>query len=203
MPCITELRSLFYPELSKIKVIPFNIYDLLTPAAVAHLIMGDGSAQRHGLIICTDSYTLKDVVRLINVLIIRYRLECSIRYHSPTQPRIYIKERSMPLLRTIVRPHMCSTMLYKLGNVVNARYQYTTSCQATNQGCFLVNIYNSPSSKLGKAVSLVFTITQHIRDYLLLTSFERYLDCGKYSDRSDKVKVPAEEISQFTNIQTL
>ena len=35
MPCITELRSLFYPELSKIKVIPANIYELLTPVALA------------------------------------------------------------------------------------------------------------------------------------------------------------------------
>jgi hypothetical protein len=76
--------------------------------------MGDGSAQRHGLILCTDSYSVKDVVRLFNVLIIRYRLECTIRYRRLTYPKIYIRECSMPLLRTIVRPYMCSTMLYKL-----------------------------------------------------------------------------------------
>jgi hypothetical protein len=104
MPCITELRNLFYPELSNTKAIPVNIYDLLTPAALAHLIMGDGSVQRHGLIICTDSYSVQDVVRLMNVLIIRYRLECTLRYHTPTQPRIYIRQRSMPLIRTIVGP---------------------------------------------------------------------------------------------------
>ena len=51
MPCITALRSLFYPGFSNTKVIPIDIYDLLTPAALAHWIMGDGSAQRHGLII--------------------------------------------------------------------------------------------------------------------------------------------------------
>jgi hypothetical protein len=112
MPCITELHSLFYSEDKK--VIPQNIYDLLTPAALSHLIMGDGSAQRHGLIICTDSYSAQDVVRLMNVLIIRYRLKCTLRYHTPTQPRIYISESSMPLLLTIVRPHMCPSMLYKI-----------------------------------------------------------------------------------------
>lgn len=69
-----------------------------------------------GLIICTDSYSIEDVVRLINVLIIRYRLECTLRHHTPTQPRIYIRQRSMPLLRTIVRPHMHSSMANKLGN---------------------------------------------------------------------------------------
>ena len=80
MPCITELYSLFYPE--KVKIVPHNIYELLTPVALAHLIMGDGSWQCHGLMICTDSYNIKDVVRLINVFIIRYRLECTLRVHK-------------------------------------------------------------------------------------------------------------------------
>lgn len=77
--------------------------------------MGDGSAQRHGLIICTDSYSVEDIVRLINVLIIRYRLDCTLRYHTPTQPRIYIRQRSIPLLIDIVLPHIQPSMLYKLG----------------------------------------------------------------------------------------
>jgi len=114
LTCITALHSLFYP--GGTKVVPTNIYVLLTPVALAHWIMGDGSTERHGLIICTDSYSIEDVVRLINVLIIRYRLECTLRHHTPTQPRIYIRQRSMPLLRTIVRPHMHSSMANKLGN---------------------------------------------------------------------------------------
>lgn len=112
MPCITALYHIFYTDGKK--VIPLNIYDLLTPAALAHLIMGDGAAQRHGLILCTDSYSVQDVMRLLNVLIIKYRLNCTLRYHTPTQPRIYISERSMPLLQTIVHSHMCNSMLYKI-----------------------------------------------------------------------------------------
>lgn len=60
-------------------MIPQNIYDLLTPVALAHFIMGDGTATRHGLILCTNSYSIEDVVKLMNVLIIRYRLDCTIR----------------------------------------------------------------------------------------------------------------------------
>ena len=77
MPCLTELRFLFYPN--GVKIVPYNIYELLTPIALAHMIMGDGSAQQHGLIICTNSYSIEDVVRLMNVLIIRYRLKCILR----------------------------------------------------------------------------------------------------------------------------
>ena len=67
---------------------------------------------RHGLVLCTDSYSVSDIVRLINVLIIKYILNCTLQYHTPTQPRIYIKKSSMPLLRQIVSPYMCYSMLY-------------------------------------------------------------------------------------------
>ena len=77
--------------------------------------MGDGVAKSHGIILCTDSYSVQDVVRLMNVLMIRYDLECTLRFHTPSQPRIYIRQRSMGLLRTIVTPHMDMSMLYKLG----------------------------------------------------------------------------------------
>ena len=112
MPCMTELHSIFYPN--GIKVIPQNIYNMLTPVALAHLIMGDGSAQRHGLIICTDSYTIPEVVRLMNVFMIRYRLDCTLRFHTPTQPRIYIREGYLAKLQGIVGPFMHPSMLYKI-----------------------------------------------------------------------------------------
>ncbi len=76
--------------------------------------MGDGSVQRHGLILCTDSYSIEDVVRLINVLMIRYRLECSLRFYRKNQYRIYIRQDSMSILRTIVTPYFHSSMLYKI-----------------------------------------------------------------------------------------
>lgn len=73
MPCITELHSLFY--YNGVKIVPLNIYDLLTPAAAIgpHWIMGDGSATSAGGIrIGTDSFSVKDCIILINVLIIKY-----------------------------------------------------------------------------------------------------------------------------------
>jgi hypothetical protein len=113
MPCITELHSLFY--LGKTKIIPSNIYELLTPVALAHLIMGDGSAKQYSLRICIDSYSIPDAIRLMNVLIIRYELDCTLRFHTPTQPRIHIKQNSMSKLRAIVKPFTHESMMYKLG----------------------------------------------------------------------------------------
>jgi len=112
MPCMSELHYLFYPN--GVKIIPKNIFELLTPIALAHMIMGDGSVKYYGLIICTDSYTVQDVVRLMNVLIIKYRLECNLRAHRKNQYRIYIKQGSMPSLFNIVSPYIHTSMLYKL-----------------------------------------------------------------------------------------
>jgi LAGLIDADG DNA endonuclease family len=43
LPCFTALHSLFY--VNKVKVLPNDIYNMLTPEALAHFIMGDGAAQ--------------------------------------------------------------------------------------------------------------------------------------------------------------
>jgi hypothetical protein len=83
--------------------------------------MGDGSVERHGLILCTNSYSVQDLGRLMNVLMIRYGLECTLlrqllkRRNNKIEYMIYIRQGSIPLLRTIVSPHIHSSMLYKLG----------------------------------------------------------------------------------------
>lgn len=112
LPCFTELYNLFYPK--GIKVIPENIIELLDPVALAHWICGDGEVTNQGLRVCTDSYSLPDVVRLINVLIVRYGLECGLHTKRPGQYRIYIKKDSMGKLRSIVQEHMVPSMLYKI-----------------------------------------------------------------------------------------
>ena len=83
MSCLTELHYLFYPN--GVKIIPKNIFELLTPIALAHMIMGDGSVKSHGLDLCTDNYSIQDVIRLMNVLIIKYRLECNLRLKKQNQ----------------------------------------------------------------------------------------------------------------------
>jgi len=110
--CFSELYSIFYPK--GVKVVPKNIYDLLTPVALAHLIMGDGLFVS-GVLICTDSFILKDVVKLMNVITIKYSLECTLREPKKDQYRIYIRKQSLSNLVAIVKPHMSTYFLYKLG----------------------------------------------------------------------------------------
>jgi hypothetical protein len=110
--CFNELYNLFY--INKIKVIPHNIYDILTPIALAHWIMGDGARKNKGLILCTDSYSLSDVIKLSNVLRIKYNLDTTISGYINNKPRIYIVPYSMPTLIKLVKPYVLESFWYKL-----------------------------------------------------------------------------------------
>jgi len=111
LPCLTELYNIFYSPDNK-KIVPRNLYDLLTWESVAHLIMGDGT-YNSGVRIQTESFTLEDVVLIINVLIIKFNLECSIHYQR-NYPIIYIKSKSIKKNLHNILPFMCEEMKYKV-----------------------------------------------------------------------------------------
>lgn len=96
LPCLNELYNLFYKNNKKI--IPYCIFDLLTPLALAHWIMEDGAKLNKGLVLCTDSFTLLEVINLCNVLKIKYDINTTIPGWKLNKPRIYILEKSMPKL---------------------------------------------------------------------------------------------------------
>jgi len=112
LPVFTELSLLFY--VNGKKVVPLDIFHLLIPIALAHWIHGDGYKTGPGLILCTDSFSTEQVVLLMNVLMVKYRLNCTLRMHNKTYPRIYIRAESMDTLRKIVLPFMHDSFLYKL-----------------------------------------------------------------------------------------
>jgi hypothetical protein len=114
LPLFLELRNLFYPN--GVRLIPDGIimFQLLSPIALAHWIMGDGESHHSGLRLCTNSYTYQDVVKCKNILRIRYMLDCTLHIKEGKYPMIYIRAESMPRLRNIVLPYMSSSMLYKI-----------------------------------------------------------------------------------------
>ena len=111
MPYFTELHKIFYVK--NIKIISAKIYNLLNPLALSHMIMGDGTKLNQGLSLCTESYSVKENLMLLNVLIIRYNFNCTLHKRNNSY-RIHIYKKSMPLLRDIVNPYIIQTMEYKI-----------------------------------------------------------------------------------------
>ena len=67
-----------------------------------------------GLVLCTDSFSISDVVRLSNVLRIKYGLNTIITGFTNNKPRIYILPESMPNLIKIVKTYIIKSFGYKL-----------------------------------------------------------------------------------------
>src|SRR3954452_8741452 len=81
--------------------------------------MGDGQARLEGgLTICTDSFSIVEIVSLMNILMIRYRFNCKLRKHGSNHNRIYISQHSIRQLQIIVQPFMSSSMIYKISKKI-------------------------------------------------------------------------------------
>jgi len=110
-PCFTELYHIFY--LKKVKILPENLFDILTYEALAHWICCDGTNTFNGITLQTQSFTLKEVVFIINVLIVKFDLNCSIHYKRGS-PTIYISVQSINKIRPFLLPYICDSMKYKI-----------------------------------------------------------------------------------------
>lgn len=114
MACLNYYHDLFYQN--KIKFIPKNIGELLTPVGLAYWLMGDGVyVKGKGVILCTDSFTKKDVELLAEVLSLQFGLSCTLHQRKANQYRIYILKGSVENLRKIVLPFLIPSMKYKIG----------------------------------------------------------------------------------------
>lgn len=115
-----------------IKVVPLDIEKNLTAVGLAYWLMDDGSffKSKNQIIICTDSYSKEDVMRLISILISKFNLSASLIIlrkknisslyslndeNNNFYYRIRINKSSLPTLIKLVKPYFIPSMYYKLG----------------------------------------------------------------------------------------
>ena len=110
LPCFTYYYNIFYQK--HIKIVPLDLYNLLTYEALAHWIMCDGTRSHGSIILQTQSFTIKEVVFIINILMYKFNLNCNIHMQR-NQPTIYISSKSVQNLLPNILPYFCPTMLYK------------------------------------------------------------------------------------------
>lgn len=121
------MYNLFYTEGDNtVKGISPEIYHYFNDIVLAHWIMGDGSKLINGLVICTDNFTEKEIVILMNVLRLKYNIEPIIKDHisylisdvkktnKSIKKRIFINKKDMAKIDHKIRPYFVSNFLYKL-----------------------------------------------------------------------------------------
>lgn len=114
LPCFNEYFDLFYPNGKKI--IPTNIYTLLTPLGLAYWICDDGEFKKknRAVILNTQGFTLEEVELLISVLTDKFDLKCTINKNKNGYV-IRISAKSLSVLQNLCALHMPNRMKYKIG----------------------------------------------------------------------------------------
>lgn len=110
--CLNEIYSLFYKE-NKVKTITPELYHYFNLIVFAHWIMGDGAKRNKGITLCTDNFSFKDVVTLMNILKIKYDINSTIHLEK-NKPRIYINKPELNKVLFEMKPYFVNSMLYKI-----------------------------------------------------------------------------------------
>ena len=108
------LNSMFYsklnPNSNRIKIIPTNMLDLLSPIGLAFWLMDDGNKTSKGIQLNSNAFSDQDLNLLLEVLRVKFELKCSL--HS--RNRIYIWSSSIPRFVELIKPHIEDSMKYKI-----------------------------------------------------------------------------------------
>lgn len=109
--CFNEIHNIFYENNKKvIKPILFDYLDFLV---LSYWIQGDGNKHRKGLVLNTQSYTLKEVILLINILIIKFNLNPRLQKDRKNY-RIYFNEKDLNKIKPHILPYFVDQFLYKI-----------------------------------------------------------------------------------------
>lgn len=129
LKCLNEIYYLFYS--SNKKIIKEDLFDYMDYVVLAHWIMGDGSKKGMGLVISTNSYDLKEIILLMNILKIKFDINSSIqkcksqsiwskskRYENKNLNKIsyqiYINKKNLNKIKFKIKPYFIDHFLYKL-----------------------------------------------------------------------------------------
>lgn len=117
--CLNKYHENYYRD--NMKGISSNIESQLTPRGIAHWIMGDGLFILNDgvVVLCTESFKLEEVKRLVNVLTRKFGINSTlvkrVSKSGTTGWRIRVRKRSMDSLIKLVNPFIIPELRYKIG----------------------------------------------------------------------------------------
>ena len=113
--CLNEIFNLFYLTQNDqvIKTVKQELFFYMDYMVLAHWIMGDGSKRAKGIVLCTDNFSLQEVVLLVNILILKFDINPTIQKEK-NYFRIYINEESLMKIKPFILPYLVDHFLYKI-----------------------------------------------------------------------------------------
>lgn len=115
LACLVELLDLFYIQVNGkwVKTIKPELFFYMNYAVLAYWIMGDGARRNEGITLCTDGFSLQEVVLLLNILSIKFDIQPTL-HKDKSNYRIYIGKSDLEKIRPHLLPYFIDHFLYKL-----------------------------------------------------------------------------------------
>ena len=115
LECFNEVFNLFYKfkEGKYVKTIKPELILYMDYIVLAYWFMGDGSKRNDVITLCTDNFTLQEVVLLINILILKFDINPTI-HKEKKNFRIYINKKELNLIIPYIKPYFVKHFLYKI-----------------------------------------------------------------------------------------
>ena len=119
-PILDEIQQKFYQN--KIKIVPKDLIDKLSPLGIAIWFMDDGTSTTAGLSFAVNCFTKEDIEILKDMLYNKFGIESTIQINQ--NKTLYIKHSSQQDFIKLIKPYVCDCMKYKLRtyHMVNGKY---------------------------------------------------------------------------------
>lgn len=132
LACFNEILNILYLKENGTwkKAIKPDLFLYFDYIALAHMIQGDGSSRNKGVCIITYGFTLKEVVVLTNIMIIKFNINPTIySYKQKWDSKIYknkeqkknimqhqiqINRKDLEKIRPYIKPYFSEHFLYKI-----------------------------------------------------------------------------------------
>jgi hypothetical protein len=101
----------------RIKILPLEIENILTPVVLAIFVMCDGNFHKPKKVIrlCTNNFTKKEVELLSSAIYSKFGIETRIEYVRKEQYILVIRKSQVPKFQQLVSSHIIPSMLYRIG----------------------------------------------------------------------------------------
>src|SRR3989344_4198703 len=110
------LQQYFYK--GKTKIVPENIFELLTPRALAVWFMDDGSNTRHSYTISTHCFSEKEQCEIIDFFKKKHNINAKL-VKDRLRLKIAFGRYEYQKLNAIIEPYIIPSMIYKIANPRN------------------------------------------------------------------------------------
>ncbi len=111
-----DIHHSFYEN--GMKILPENIFNMLTPRAIAVWFMDDGSSTGEGFTLNTHCFSYEEQVRITDYFIHYYNIRATV-VKDRTKFKIGIGKNDRDRFLSIVRPFIIPSMIYKIDNPRN------------------------------------------------------------------------------------